>query len=386
MADGSVLPRTSGVSDTPLAHAVPFKSPASLSVTIPLPHRGSVNGMGIRRRITLITGGGYHGKSTLLKALEAGVYNHIAGDGREFVVTDASAVKLRAEEGRSVQNVDISPFINNLPGGKDTTCFSTADASGSTSQAAGVMEGIESGSRLFLIDEDTCATNFMVRDELMKRVIAPDKEPITPFLARIRPLFTDLGISTILVVGSSAAFFQPADCVIQMDQYEAHDITERAHEEAERFYQTGVLSDGQETTAEAEPGSSKAFSPSSETHFPSVRLSRSWKTGKNRHGSDFRPVKIRTQGTDGFSIDKKFVDLRYVEQLSDEEQVRALGHLLLTFLEQPASDKPLADRLTALYQQVTDDGLESVTNPSCPPFMAMPRLQELFACVNRFRG
>lgn len=231
--------------------------------------------MGIRRGITLITGGGYHGKSTLLKALEAGVYNHIAGDGREFVVTDASAVKLRAEEGRSVQNVDISPFINNLPGGKDTTCFSTADASGSTSQAAGVMEGIESGSRLFLIDEDTCATNFMVRDELMKRVIAPDKEPITPFLARIRPLFTDLGISTILVVGSSGAFFQPADCVIQMDQYEAHDITEQAHEEAERFYQTGVLSDGQETTAEAEPGSSKAFSPSSETHFPSVRLSRS---------------------------------------------------------------------------------------------------------------
>ena len=386
VADGSILPRTSGVSDTPLAHAVPFKSPASLSVTIPLPHRGSVNGMGIRRGITLITGGGYHGKSTLLKALEAGVYNHIAGDGREFVVTDASAVKLRAEEGRSVRNVDISPFINHLPGGKDTTCFSTADASGSTSQAAGVMEGIESGSRLFLIDEDTCATNFMVRDELMKRVIAPDKEPITPFLARIRPLFTDLGISTILVVGSSGAFFQPADCVIQMDQYEAHDITERAHEEAERFYQTGALSDGQKTTSEAAPGSSRAFSPGSETHFPSVRLSRSWKTGNNRHGSALRPVKIRTQGTDGFSIDKEFVDLRYVEQLSDEEQVRALGHLLLTFLEQPASDKPLTDRLTALYKQVTDDGLESVTNPSCPPFMAMPRLQELFACVNRFRG
>ena len=386
VADGAVLPRKSGVSDTPLEHAVPFQSPASLSVTIPLPHRKSVTGMGIRRGITLITGGGYHGKSTLLKALESGVYNHIAGDGREFVLTDDSAVKLRAEEGRSIREVDISPFINNLPGGKNTICFSTVDASGSTSQAAGVMEGIESGSHLFLIDEDTCATNFMVRDELMKRVIAPDKEPITPFLARIRPLFTDLDISTILVVGSSGAFFQAADCVIQMDQYQAFDITERAHEEAERFYKDASSSDGGKPTDNLEHDPSQASGSNSETHFPSARLSRVWKTGKTRHGSDFRPVKIRTQGTDGFSMDKNFVDLRYVEQLDDEEQVRALGHLLLAFLEQSASDKPLADRLTALYKQVLQNGLESVTNASCPPFMAMPRLQELFACVNRFRG
>ena len=101
--------------------------------------------MGIRKGITLIVGGGYHGKSTLLKALEAGVYNHIAGDGREFVITDDTAFKLRAEDGRSITGVDISPFIKNLPNKKDTVHFSTEDASGSTSQAANLMEALESG-------------------------------------------------------------------------------------------------------------------------------------------------------------------------------------------------------------------------------------------------
>ncbi len=374
MADGAVLPRGSGVSDLPLRDAVPFQSPASLSVTIPLPHKGAVSGMGIRRGITLITGGGYHGKSTLLKALESGVYNHIAGDGREFVITDASAVKLRAEEGRSIRQVDISPFINNLPGGKDTTCFSTVDASGSTSQAAGVMEGIEAGAKLFLIDEDTCATNFMVRDELMKRVIAPDKEPITPFLARIRPLYTDLGISTILVVGSSGAFFDTAGCVIQMDNYHAFHITERAKKEAAAFRRESG------SAPEAPGGSSGSSVP-----FPKASVSRRF-TPARRHGrDDFRPVKIKTQGTDGFSYDKTFVDLRCVEQLIDEEQLRALGHILLYLNEQPSSGLSLWEQLSALYEKLITEGLESITSSSCPPFMAMPRLQEIFACVNRSR-
>lgn len=162
--------------------------------------------------------------------MEAGVYNHIAGDGREYVITDGTAMKLRAEDGRSIQNVDISLFINDLPNKKDTRCFSTEDASGSTSQAAAVIEGMESGSRTFLIDEDTSATNFMVRDDLMQKIISRSEEPITPFIERARQLFDHGGVSTVMVAGSSGAYFYIADTIIQMDCYEPFDITGRTKE------------------------------------------------------------------------------------------------------------------------------------------------------------
>ena len=200
-----------------MKHSVPFISPESLRITMNLPHKGKIIGMGIPQGITLIVGGGYHGKSTLLNALELGVYNHIAGDGREYVITDNTALKLRSEDGRSIKDVDISLFINDLPNKKNTHCFSTADASGSTSQAAGIIEGMEAGSKVFLLDEDTSATNFMVRDTFMQEIISREKEPITPFLERAQKLYTIAGISTLLVAGSSGAFFHIADTIIQMD-------------------------------------------------------------------------------------------------------------------------------------------------------------------------
>lgn len=184
-----MLPRESGISSKPMKQSVKFVSPETMRVTLELPHRGKITGMGVPKGITLIVGGGYHGKSTLLNALELGVYNHIAGDGGEYVIADETAQKLRSEDGRFIKNVDISMFINDLPNGRDTKDFSTADASGSTSQAAGIVEAIEAGSRLLLLDEDTSATNFMVRDAFMQKVVSPDKEPITPFLSRARDLY-----------------------------------------------------------------------------------------------------------------------------------------------------------------------------------------------------
>lgn len=207
IADGSVLPRESGISQKPLKNCVRFQSPDTYRVSFDLPHHGTITGMGIPKGITLIVGGGYHGKSTLLKALELGVYDHIKGDGREFVITDPTAMKIRAEDGRSITNTDISMFINNLPNGKDTVSFSTEDASGSTSQAANVVEAMEADSSLFLIDEDTSATNFMIRDELMQRVVLRDQEPITPFIERVRELYERYGISSIIVAEAADLIF-----------------------------------------------------------------------------------------------------------------------------------------------------------------------------------
>ena len=232
VANDSVLPRKSGADDLPMSFqdAIKFTSPKDLEVTFDLPNRKTVKGMGLKHGISLIVGGGFHGKSTLLQALEVGCYNHVPGDGREFVVADPTCVKIRAEDGRSVRDMDISAFIGNLPFGRSTTAFSTADASGSTSQAANIIEAIEAGSRCFLIDEDTCATNFMIRDDRMAQLVAKDKEPITPFIKKVRSLYETQGVSSIVVIGGSGDYFEVADCVVMMDCYTPKDVTKEAQQ------------------------------------------------------------------------------------------------------------------------------------------------------------
>ena len=364
VADGSILPRASGVSDLPMKGAIPFRSPQALSVTLEVPHRGAVTGMGIKRGITLIVGGGYHGKSTLLKALELGVYNHIAGDGREYVLTDRTAVKIRAEDGRCIWNTDISMFIKNLPNGKDTACFSTENASGSTSQAANVVESMEAGASLLLIDEDTSATNFMVRDELMQRVVHRDMEPITPFLHRIRELYDVHGISTVLVAGSSGAYFHVADHIIQMDRYVPRDITEFAKGEAQAFPITC-------------PGPEPAPAPN---FHRCPRPSPQFRSGER--------IKLKTMGRDGVSLNKETIDLRYVEQLADGEQATALGYCLL-YAQTRLMDgsRTMRQLVKELETQIDTQGLEVLCQGrSGMPFLARPRTQEIFACLNRFRG
>ena len=364
VANGTILPRESGISSRPMKGAVPFQSPPSLEITLDLPNHGPILGMGIPQGITLIVGGGYHGKSTLLKALELGVYNHIAGDGRDYVATEDTAVKIRAEDGRSIKKADISMFINNLPNNRDTRAFSTEDASGSTSQAANVAEAMEADTRLFLIDEDTSATNFMVRDDLMQRVVHRNQEPITPFIERVRQIYQEQGVSSILVAGSSGSYFHVADTILQMNQYKPIDITELAKQEAKAF----------PLTCEDAP---KAAPPDSR-RCP-------------RQSSAFRKndrIKMKTMGKDAFSINKETVDLRYVEQLVDSEQTTALAYLL-KYMELHCFDgrTPLKEIVPRLSAQLLKKGLASINEGSyLSSNLAMPRPQEIYACINRYRG
>lgn len=362
VANHSILPRESGISQKPMKNAVPFQSPASLEMEITLPHKGKIKGMAIPQGITLIAGGGYHGKSTLLTALEDGVYNHIAGDGREFVLTDSSAVKLRAEDGRFIKDVDISLFINDLPNGKDTHCFSTLDASGSTSQAAGIVEGMEAGSTLFLLDEDTSATNFMVRDGFMQQVISRDKEPITPFLERAPQLFSKAGISTILVAGSSGAFFHIADTVIQMDRYQALDITEKVKKLCSHY----------------------PLPPSSVPDFCMPSSKRIMSSTKK---STYKDFKMKCHSKDSFSIGKDTLDLRYIEQLTDKEQTAALGELLRYAQEHLVDGKrTISEIISVLQNKIEKDGFSAFFgNSYIPCGLAVPRIQEIFSCFNRYR-
>lgn len=381
IADGSILPRESGISSRPMKASVSFTSPDSLRISINLPHKGKITGMGIPKGITLIVGGGYHGKSTLLNALELGVYNHIPGDGREYVITDATAVKLRSEDGRFIKDVDISMFINDLPNKKDTRCFSTLDASGSTSQAAGIVESMEAGSHLFLLDEDTSATNFMVRDAFMQQVIQREKEPITPFLERAEDLYKKAGISTILVAGSSGAFFHIADTIIQMDNYVPKDITASVKKLCCQYPLPSVS-----VTDFQLPHSHRIMSRPAES---SKRL-RHNSRGNHSDSDATRPERLKTRisGTDGFSLGRQEIDLRYTEQLIDAEQTAALGLLLKYAVEHLADGRrTLPEIVQFLWKNLSLHGLSFFTeNQKISCGYATPRIQEIYACLNRYRG
>ena len=362
VADHSVLPRESGVSDHPMKDAIQFESPESMRVFFELPHAGIISGMGIKKGVTLIVGGGYHGKSTLLKALEVGVYPHIPGDGREYVVTAPDAVKIRAEDGRCIHKGDISMFINDLPNGKDTTSFNTEDASGSTSQAANIVESIEAGTSLFLIDEDTSATNFMVRDELMQRVIHRNMEPITPFIERVEELYDSFGISTILVAGSSGAYFQVADRIIQMDNYRPVDITREVKNIAVEYPKIEYPE-----KYEKKPDYDRKILP-------------------NRNLKVKGRIKTKTLGTDGIMLGHETIDLRYVEQLRDPEQLTMLAYIV-RYLEEQVFDgeKTMQEIIEKLSGDLEQKGFEVVAENSVPGNLAMTRKQEIYACLNRYR-
>ena len=360
IANNSILPRESGISQKPLKDGKKFISPKELEVEFNTPNRGLIKGMGIPEGITLIVGGGYHGKSTLLKALELGVYNHIEGDGREFVITDNTALKVRAEDGRAITKTDISLFINNLPNGKDTKKFYTENASGSTSQAANIIEGIESGTKLFLIDEDTSATNFMIRDSVMQQLVSKDKEPITPFIDVARSLYKQKGISTILVAGSSGDFFDIADLVIQMDNYEPYEVTKKA-----KALSRGITNVNENLKVDID--------------FNRVIL-------KGTIESNPKGVKVKTLGKDGISINKENIDLRAVEQIVDNEQLNTIG-AIMKYAENKLMGKNLT--LAQIADNITEElknnliGIENIKGGYGS--FAIVRKQEIMCAYNRYR-
>ena len=371
VANGSILPRKSGVDDRPLSYAVEpssrvilFHSPPSLEVELNAPNREAIKGMGIPQGVTLIVGGGFHGKSTLLNAMERGVYSHIPGDGREYVVTDPNAVKIRAEDGRQIEKVNISPFIQNLPFGKDTAAFSTENASGSTSQAANIMEALELGTSALLMDEDTSATNFMIRDLRMQELVSKDKEPITPFLDEVRQLDVELGVSTILVMGGSGDYFDVADTIIMLDEYRPIDVTARTKEIIGKLKNERIREGGNSF------GDISHRVPLPERFNP--------KKGK-------REVKIDAKGLKSIMYGRTSIDLSNVEQLYDMSQTRAIGDMIHFYSKRYLrGERPLRVGLSEVIKDVKEKGLDSLS-PYTVGNYAMPRIFEVAAAINRMR-
>ena len=366
IANGSVLPRASGVDDRALARGrvVSFQSPPTLEVTVELPNNGPIKGMGIPKGVTLIVGGGYHGKSTLLDALERGVYNHIPGDGRDFVVTTSDAVKIRAEDGRRIEGVDISPFIRNLPFGHQTSSFCTDDASGSTSQAANIIEALEVSAKVLLMDEDTSATNFMIRDHRMQELVAKEKEPITPFIDKVRLLFEERGVSTLLVIGGSGDYFDVADTVIAMDSYLPRDVTKEAGEIAHKY------------KAERRHEGGQNFGDTT----PRVPIAESFDPSRGR-----KEVKIDVKGLRTLIFGRHTIDLSAVEQLVDRSQTRAIGDCILKASREHMNGRQSLNQILGrLVGEIERGGLD-VLNSRPVGNYALPRSFEISAAINRLR-
>lgn len=374
VANGAILPRRSGVDSRHLAeNAIAFQSPKSLEVEFNCPNQGLIKGMGIPQGITLIVGGGYHGKSTLLKAIELGVYNHIPGDGREFVITNPSAVKIRAEDGRSVAGVDISAFINQLPQGRSTTEFSTENASGSTSQAANIMEALEalvlaenspSIPAVLLVDEDTAATNFMIRDRRMQALISKNQEPITPFIDKVRQLYNDYSVSTILVMGGSGDYFDVADQVIGMENFQALELTKKAKEIAHQ-YSTGRTLEGGENFGVIRPR---------------IPLSESLDPSRGRWD-----VRVKVRDVDEVLFGTEDIDVSAVEQLVSQDQLRAIAAAMVYAKQQYINgEKTLPQILDQIMNDIATKGLDIIA-PFPQGDLAIFRRFELAAAINRIR-
>ncbi len=385
VGEGAILPRTSGASEDPMPakDTLPFESPEAFRVEFDVPHADAGapgtkwQGMGIPLGVVLLVGGGYHGKSTLLRAIERAVVPHVPGDGRETVVSDPALVKIRAEDGRSVSGVDIQAFIDRLPlrpgetKPRDTRRFSTSDASGSTSQAANLAEAIEAGATGLLLDEDTCASNFMVRDARMQALIHPRDEPITPFLHRVRALYETFDLSTLLVMGGSGDYFAVADAVIEMKAYRPIDVTDRAK---------AIARTGNQKEEVEESLISSLRRPLRRVPDPA-----SFDARRGR-----REPKISSRACEEIIYGSTEIDLRAVEQIFDPSQTRAIGAAIhLAARRFMADDCTVADLLDAIEDVMNREGLDALDpfgeKGRHPGALARPRRFEIAAALNRMR-
>lgn len=359
IANDAILARKSSIDESPMMGAAKFISPQNLEINLKLSNGFAIKGMGIRKGITLLTGGGFHGKSTLLNAISNGIYNHIPGDGREYVITNLDAVKIRAEDGRYIENLNISTFINNLPNNKNSKCFYTENASGSTSQAANILESIEVGAKLLLIDEDNAATNFMVRDELINALITKDKEPITPYIDKVRSLYEDYRVSTIMVIGGLGEYFKVADTILMLDNYKIFDVTERA----KNIIKNHPIHDKQ------------MF------NYYHRKLN---KNGCNQVFNRGR-TKIRTRDDKTISIDKNIINLSAWEQIFETNQLNYIAHILKKIFTRNDLDKYSTEEILNMYNNRLEnenitDLLENVSGN-----ITEARKYEVYCAITRFR-
>ena len=253
------------------------------------------------------------------------------GDGREGIVVDETALRVGVEDGRSVRGTDLSMFVRDLPGGISTKDFNTLSASGSTSEAANLLEAMEAGARTFFIDEDSSAVNFLIRDMRVRKLLGDEREPLIPLTDRIREL-ASAGMNFILVAGACGDYLDIADNIIIMANYRA---------ECARF---------NEAAAALVPAGMPVKRPFVAYMQPLQKFVRPASAVE-------RQVKVKLAGDTLLQIGFLVADTSRLVTLVDKQQRFGAGFMLLNMLQNAASnaegDSP-ADSVAGAAQKLCD--------------------------------
>ena len=360
VADHARLSRV-GDSDQPdLERAIPLVVDEALARNVDVPHAGALRGFGVPAGLTLILGDAYSGRAELMHAIGDGIYNHVAGDGREMVITVPDAVYVKAEPGRSVQRVDISAFVR--PTGANPAAFTNIHADACAAQAASTIEALEVGARALLFEESDSAVEFLTRDARLGDLMPEADRTITPLSVLARRIVDQLGVSLVIAGSSTITDFIPvADTILRIANYKVSDVTQQAK------------------ALVAPP----ATAPAGADVSALIAKKRSVVPSSIDPSAGRSELRIETEGMYQLHFGRNTIDLHGVVQLADEDQTRTIGRILY-YAKTHYMDEthPISELLDSVDQDLSTEGLETLTRV-LQGDLARPRRFEIAAALNR---
>jgi len=359
VGEGSLLAREQD-SDLPdYDRFIPFEVAEATCTEIEVPNAGKVTGLGISAGLTVVLGDAANGRKDFMSALAAGVFNHIPGDGREGVVTVSDAVQIAADRGRNVQEVNITPFLSESEYGNPAS-FSTPAADSFISQAASVIEALEVGARVLIVDENSSAPAFLTTDARIAGLLG--STPRTSLAQRARQIVDELGIS--LIVGGEnlvAEYIPVADTVLKVEGFQVTDITEQA----------------------------KALNLAVPPEAPAVNLAPMLARSRWIMPSSIdaavgsKDQVIEAIDLNAIQYGRSVIELDSVSQIADESQTLTIGLLLYyAKLRYMQEGYPLREMLDMIDRDLSSEGLGTIVR-DLRGDLARPRRYEVAAALNR---
>ena len=363
IGEGAFLIRQDNSDKPDYDRDVPFIVPDELLVDMDVPNKGRIRGLGIPTGITVVLGDAYSGRTELMKALAAGIYNHVPGDGREYVISMPDTVYVAAEDRRSVQRVDISAFVRQNPAGRDVRQYTTTHADPCAAQAAAVAEAMEVGARALIFDESDSNSGFLCQDSRLQGLATGTEPRLIPLSVCARQMVDDLGISIVVAGASSVSEFIPfADTVLRVDDYQVVDVTREAKQLA------------------VQPSELK---PDTQALARLVEHSR-WVVPSSLDPSSGRhDAVVGAESLTKLRFGNHVIDLTAVAQLADVNQTETIG-LILYYAKNRYMDegRPIRELLDLVDRDLSTEGLECLTR-ELRGDLARPRRYEIAAALNR---
>ena len=330
----------------------------SIRTEIGVPNAGTLNGLAIPSGVTVVLGDPLSGRHELVAALGDGVYNHIPEDGRSLIVTVPDAVRVCAEPGRPVRNVDLRAFLRDS---QAAASVSTASASGHVSQMATSMEALQAGAQVLMYDESDSDAAFLAADARLRTVSGGHPGQAIPLSDRVRQMADEWRISIVIGAWACAGpFLASADRILWIENGVVRDVTDSARD---------VGFDAPDAQIHSLPElatETRRICPSSID--PSC---------------GFDDARIEAPTPDTIQFGRSIIHLAGVPQVADESQAFTLG-LILNYakLHHLDTDRSLSEVLDLIDQELGMEGLDTLAR-DLRGNLARPRRFEIAAALNR---